>query len=256
MLPTPCYVLSDAHLGTAPPDTEPALVSVLAQARREAKSVVLNGDIFDFWFEWKSVIPRTGVRTLAAIAALADAGIPVLWIAGNHDCWGGDFLTEEIGVTFHVDAWRGAIGDWTTLIEHGDGLRDKEDAPYRRLRAVLRHPWAIWSFRHLLHPDFATRIAMKSSRTSRHSRPRDGGEGLRRVAEARLASDPSLDLYLYGHSHVRTLARIASGQVYANPGAFLDEPTFLRLTDETIDGCRLEGDRPTVLSSEARRPTR
>lgn len=256
MLPTPCYVLSDAHLGTAPADTEPALVALLAQARRDAKSVVLNGDVFDFWFEWRDVIPRTGIRTLGAVAALTDAGIPVLWVAGNHDCWGGDVLTRDLGVSYHMGPWRGTIGAWQTLIEHGDGLRDREDAPYRRLRAVLRHPLAIWAFRHVLHPDFATRIAMMSSHTSRHSRPRDGGDGLRRVAERRLAEDPALDLYLFGHSHVRTFERNTGGQVYANPGAFLDAPSLLRITDDRIEACSFAGSTIAVTGSLARRTAR
>ncbi|MBI1809323.1 MAG: metallophosphoesterase [Gemmatimonadetes bacterium] len=240
-------------MGTAPPDTEPALVALLDRARREAKAVVLNGDVFDFWFEWRHVIPRTGIRTLGALAALADAGIPVLWIAGNHDCWGGDVLTRDVGVQFHVGAWRGAIGGWRTLIEHGDGLREKEDAPYRRLRSVLRHPLAIWAFRRVLHPDFATRIAIASSHTSRDSRPRDGGEGLRRVAEARLIEEPSLDLYVFGHSHVRAFERTAHGQVYANPGAFLDEPAFLRVDADRIEGCVLDGAGVRVLGAFERR---
>jgi UDP-2,3-diacylglucosamine hydrolase len=256
MLPTPCYVLSDAHLGTAPADTEPALVALLERARREAKAVVLNGDVFDFWFEWRHVIPRTGIRTLGALAALADAGIPVLWIAGNHDCWGGDVLTRDVGLSFHVGAWRGGIGAWRTLVEHGDGLREREDAPYRRLRAVLRHPLAIWTFRHVLHPDFATRIAIASSHTSRNSRPKDGGEGLRRVAEARLTEEPALDLYVFGHSHVRTFEQNPSGQVYANPGAFLDAPTFLRIFDERAEACLLDGGEVRVLGTLERRAVR
>lgn len=80
---------------------------------------------------------------LGELGRLVDGGLPVLWIAGNHDCWGGEVLRRDIGVTYHEGPWRGTLGGWDTLIEHGDGLREKEDAPYRRLRAVLRHPWAI-----------------------------------------------------------------------------------------------------------------
>ena len=122
MLPGPCFVLSDSHLGAAPPDVERALVVLLERARIEAKSVVLNGDVFDFWFEWRHVMPRIGFRVLAALAALRDAGVEVLWIAGNHDCWGGDILRNDVGLTYHVGPWRGEISGWQTLIEHGDGL--------------------------------------------------------------------------------------------------------------------------------------
>lgn len=254
MLPTPCYVIADAHLGAASAENERALVQLLHRARSEAGSVVINGDLFEFWFEWKHVIPRCGIRVLGALAALVDAGVPVLWIAGNHDCWGGEVLTRDIGVTYHVGPWRGEIAGWRTLIEHGDGLREREDAPYRKLRSVLRHPWSVWAFQHLLHPDFATRLAMMTSHTSRNTRPRDGGAGLVRVAEARLAAEPSLDLYLFGHSHVSALARGAGGSVYANTGAFLNEPTFLRVTDAQVELCGVDGDAVTVRSALARRP--
>jgi UDP-2,3-diacylglucosamine hydrolase len=87
------------------------------------RALVINGDLFEFWFEWRHVIPRTGFRTLAAVAAFADAGIPCLWIAGNHDCWGGEVLTVDAGVTYVEGPWRGAIAGWRTHVEHGDGLR-------------------------------------------------------------------------------------------------------------------------------------
>src|ERR1039457_312085 len=196
----PCFVVSDVHLGPAPAEAERSLLELLSLARTQAKSLVLNGDVFDFWFEWRHVMPRVGFRVLAALATLRESGVEVLWIAGNHDCWGGDILTRDVGVTYHTGPWRGELGGWRTLIEHGDGLRDKEDAPYRRLRTVLRNPLAIRAFR-WIHPDIATSIALRSSNTSRNMRPRDGGEALRRVALARLLAEPSLELYVYGHTH-------------------------------------------------------
>jgi UDP-2,3-diacylglucosamine hydrolase len=171
---------------------------------------------------------------------LQETGVPVLWIAGNHDCWGGDVLARE-GITYHVGPWRGTIGGWQTLIEHGDGLRDTEDAPYRRLRAVLRNPAAIWAFRHLLHPDWATAIARRTSHTSRNMRPRDNGEGLRRVALDRLAADPALELYLFGHSHAQALERAPGGGVFANPGAWMDGPTGLVVRDASVALARFDG---------------
>lgn len=234
MLPGPCFVLSDAHLGPAPAEAERSLLALLERAKTEAKSVVLNGDMFDFWFEWKHVMPRVGFRVLAAIAALREAGVDVVWIAGNHDCWGGEILTRDVGVTYHVGPWAGSIAGWHVLIEHGDGLRDKEDAPYRRLRAVLRNPLAIRVFR-WLHPDIATWIALRTSHTSRNMRPRDRGEGLARVAVARLAADESLQLFLYGHSHQALIGRGASGGAFANPGAWMDAPTYLRITDDRLE---------------------
>src|ERR1017187_7127791 len=143
MLSAPCFVLSDVHLGPAPAEAERSLLQLLSLARMQAGSVVLSGDVFEFWFEWGHVMPRVGFRVLAALAALRDAGLEVLWIAGNHDCWGGEILTRDVGVTYHTGPWRGELGGWRTLIEHGDGLLDKEDAPYRRPRGVLLEPLAL-----------------------------------------------------------------------------------------------------------------
>jgi UDP-2,3-diacylglucosamine hydrolase len=254
MFGTPCFVLSDAHLGPAPAEAERSLLVLIRRARNEAKSLILNGDLFDFWFEWTHVMPRAGFRVLAALADLRESGVEVTWIAGNHDCWGGEIITRDVGVTYHVGPWRGEIGPWRTLIEHGDGLRDKEDAPYRRLRAVLRHPLAIRAFR-LLHPDFATRIALRSSHTSRNMRPRDGGAGLQRVALERLQSDPALDLYIYGHTHAPAIGRGARGAVFANPGAWMDEPTFLRITEQRVELMRLAGGGIEVADSLERNAT-
>ena len=249
-LPTPALIISDAHLGVGPPDVERSLVAFTQMARREARSVVINGDLFDFWFEWRDVMPRVGFRALAALAQLREDGVDVIWIAGNHDCWGGKVLTDA-GVTYHMGPWRGTIGPWTTLIEHGDGLRDVEDAPYRRLRAVLRNRMAIWAFRRLLHPDWASALARRTSHTSRNMRPRDNGEGLRRVALERLASDPTLQLYVLGHTHAQALEKAPSGSVFANPGAWMDGPSALLVTDASVALVRCD-DRIEVMQEVAR----
>ena len=242
-LPAPAFVISDAHLGAAGTDAERSLVAFAEMARREAKAVVINGDLFDFWFEWRHVMPRTGYRALAALASLREAGVEVLWVAGNHDCWGGDALVDA-GVTYHVGPWRGRIGGWETLIEHGNGLRDVVDAPYRRLRAVLRNPFAIWAFRHLLHPDWAVALARRTSHTSRNMRPGDKGEGLRRVALDRLAADPALRLYVFGHSHAEELGRSPAGGLYANPGAWMDGPNALLVRNDSVALVRCDAGTP------------
>lgn len=236
MLPGPVYLLADAHIGVAPIETERSLVAFLRALPGDAGSVVINGDLFDFWFEWKHALPRVGLRVLGELARLADAGLPVLWIAGNHDCWGGEALRRDVGLTYHVGPWRGSLGGWDTLIEHGDGLREKEDAPYRRLRTVLRHPWSVRAYR-WLHPDWATALALRSSHTSRNMRPRDGGEGLRTVAHERLRAEGAPELLVFGHSHVATLERPSRG-VFANPGAWLDVPRYLRITPQRVALCR------------------
>ena len=225
--------MSDAHLGFAPDSVERAVISFFRHVAVNGRSLVINGDLFEFWFEWRSVIPRRGFRTLAALADAVDAGVQVLMIAGNHDCWGGDVLRGDIGVDYQFGPWRDTIGDWRAHIEHGDGLRPQEDKRYRLVRHVLRNPFAIRSFR-WLHPDLATPLANNSSHASRNYAARDGGRGLRDAASRVASSDVALDLIVFGHSHVATLERLAAGPLYGNPGSWLDTPTFLRVDEDRV----------------------
>ncbi len=240
MLRAPCYIVADTHLDRNSVDRERRFVAFLRHLHGRAGSVVLNGDIFDFWFEWRSVIPREHFRTLAAIAELRDAGIPVLMTAGNHDSWAGDVLIRDVGVTFEPDGWHGDVAGWRAHIEHGDGLRPVEDRRYRRLRRILRHPVSVFAFR-LLHPDVGSRLARLTSSTSRAHGSRDGGAGLRRVAELMLTSDPELDVVVLGHAHATTLTRVGAGGVYANTGSWLDEPSYLILDHDRIELRRWDG---------------
>jgi UDP-2,3-diacylglucosamine hydrolase len=235
MLEAPCYVISDVHLGVAGPEVERALVAFLRTLPGRAGSLLINGDLFDFWFEWRTVVPREHFRILAALADLRDAGLPVVMLAGNHDCWGGEVLRDAVGLTYELGAWRGVLGGWRAVVEHGDGLRRREDRSYRLLRAVLRHPLSVRAFR-WLHPDAASRLARGSSTASRsHHVLGDSGVGLRAVALERLAADPTLELVVFGHSHAATVERAVSGGVYANAGSWLSEPTYLLVTPGRLE---------------------
>ena len=235
VLPSPCYVFSDAHLGFAKPEVEDSVIAFLRFLKGRAGSLIINGDLFEFWFEWRHVVPRFTYRVLAALGELRGSGVPIVMTAGNHDCWGGDVLRKDVGVEFvESGRWIGEIAGWRAHVEHGDGLREVEDRKYRRMRAVLRHPLSIRAFR-WLHPDLGTALAMHTSNASRNYGAVDGGSGLREVALRTLAAHPELDVLIYGHSHFPRLERLASGQVYANAGAWLDAPTYLRLLPERIE---------------------
>jgi UDP-2,3-diacylglucosamine hydrolase len=233
VLHTPCHIVSDLHLGVARAETERLFESYLSAITGKVRTLVINGDLFDFWFEWKTVIPRRGFRTLAALAALRESGTEILYIAGNHDCWGGDVLRDDVGVDYHIGPWEGSIGPWRVRVEHGDGLREVEDRKYRMVRPIMRSPMAISLFRKL-HPDWATRLASGSSNASRTYAARDGGAGLRAIGHARLAAEPELDIALYAHSHVAALERVGDRQIFANAGSWLDAPTYIEITDESI----------------------
>jgi len=245
MLPAPCLLMSDAHLGAVPSERERDVAAFLDFARHNAGSVVINGDLFDFWYEWRTVMPRGHVRVLGALAALADAGKPVLMIAGNHDAWSGDVITQEIGAQLVHGEWNGELGGWRAHVAHGDGLRSREDRRYRAFKRIMRNPLAIRAFG-ALHPDFATRLASGTSNHSRTHGASDGGSGLRAVAHEYLAAHRETELVAFGHSHVATLERVPSGGVYGNPGAWASRPAYLVMRPERIElrawGGSSEGD--------------
>ena len=230
MLPLPIRILSDAHIGAAPPAAATTLLAHLRGLRGAPGSLVLNGDILDFWFEWRRSVPSFALPVLGAISELVASGMPVTWLAGNHDCWGGDVLRREVGVTFQAHALRVQAGAWDLEVFHGDGLRGAADAQYRRMRAVLRHPLSIWGFK-LLHPDLGTRLALGTSSVSRQVKHAvDEGIGLRDAAFARMAQPGGPTLVVYGHSHVAGIDRAPHGGVYANPGAWAEAPRWLEVT--------------------------
>lgn len=250
MLAAPCYIFSDAHLGAGAADDDRALASFLRHLRGRAGSLLINGDLFDFWFEWHHVMPRGHFRVLGALAELRDAGLPVLMIGGNHDCWGGEILQRDVGIEYQLEALDTSLGGWRAHTEHGDGLRPVEDRRYRRLRTVLRSPLAIRAFR-WLHPDWSSRVASGSSDASRVHRARDGGAGLRGVALEMLDANARLELVLLGHSHVPALERAPGGGVYANPGAWLDTRTYIVITPERIELRRWRVERAGDESAES-----
>jgi UDP-2,3-diacylglucosamine hydrolase len=234
VLPAPCYIVSDAHLGPDTAASERALLAFLEHVGSEKGSLVINGDLFEFWFEWRSVIPRTGFRVLASLAQLVQGGLPVVWIAGNHDCWGGSVLSQDVGVDYRTGAWEGVLAGWSARVEHGDGLRGREDRGYRLLRRIIRNRWAIAGFR-LIPADWATRLALGSASTSRSYAARDGGAALATVARKILLEHPDLHLVVLGHSHVAALERVSGGKVYANPGAWLEGYTYLCVREDRIE---------------------
>lgn len=244
-------MISDAHIGATSGEVEMRVLQFLESLDGTAGSLVVNGDLVDFWFEWRHVVPRAGYRVVAALSTLARSGVPVIWMAGNHDCWGADVI-RDAGIHFVDGVWRGSLAGWETHIAHGDGLRGAEDRGYRVLRRVLRNAWAIRAFR-LLHPDWGTALARGSAHASRTYRAPDEGAGLREVAFRMLAADPSLALVIFGHSHVADLVEAPGHGVYANAGEWLEAPTYLRIEPERIELLRWSPEGSSTLREHARR---
>ena len=199
-------------------------------AGERAGLIFLNGDLFDFWFEWGSVVPSGHARILGTLARIADSGVPIHLMGGNHDWWGGRYLTEEIGLTIHKGEVRLRLAGYRCLIAHGDGLGGG-DLGYRILKQVLRGRLTQQAFR-WVHPDIATAIARRVSRTDSESDDETRSQraaALERWARERLLADTSLDLVILGHCHLPERVEVAPGRFYLNAGDWLTHGTYVVL---------------------------
>ena len=245
----PVYLSGDVHLGAVSAELEGSFLRWLQHAGEHASRVVLTGDLFDFWFEYRSVIPRGHTRVLGALAALVDAGVPVVLMGGNHDWWGGSYLEDEIGVTFLREPTVLELAGRRVFLAHGDGL-GRGDLGYRALRLVLRGPFTRWAFR-WLHPDLGARVARRVSKTEHRGASRDSKERAAALADwgtAKLRSDPTLDLVVLGHTHVPALTEVEPGRWYINAGDWVVHRTYFELE---------EGEPPRLLEwqvSDGERP--
>ncbi len=229
------YLTGDIHLGAVPPATERAFLAWLDHAGTRAGTIVVNGDLFDFWFEYRSVVPRGYARVLGSLAALVDAGRHVVLLGGNHDWWGGDFLREEIGVDFHPDPVVMDLAGRRTFLAHGDGL-GRGDLGYRVLRRILRGTATRWAFR-WLHPDLGARLARWVSRTEVRGREpteleRSRAAHLEEWARAKLREAPELDLVVLGHTHIPALVEVEADRYYLNAGDWIHHRSFVVLEPE------------------------
>ncbi len=214
------YFISDVHLGLGTRaeerKKEDRLLALLQDILPNTEELYIVGDLFDFWFEYRTVIPKGFHRTLAALQAFTDAGIPVKFLTGNHDCWILDFFSEELGIETHMTPFEAHIQGRRVYLHHGDGLAT-HDLGYRLIKPVLRNRVAVWLYR-WLHPDLGVPLARGSSRTSRsYTSQKDFGEeeGLLRFAQARIRE--GMHIVVMGHSHRPSILRI-NGGVYVNLG--------------------------------------
>lgn len=232
MDPRPFLIVSDVHLGAVPRATERAFREFLDFARGAASGLLINGDLFDFWFEYRSVILREHYRVAAKLAEVVEAGVPVSFVGGNHDAWVGSFLRDEVGITLHEGPVEMRLAGRRALVAHGDGV-GRGDFRYRALKAVIRHPASIAAFR-TLHPDLGRWIAGRASTTEHKADTGDAAaQGRARFiqewAQERLREEPGLELVVAGHAHVPVVAEVFPGRYYANSGDWLRHFTYLEL---------------------------
>lgn len=203
---TKTYFLSDFHLGAKyidnPRKQEQRIVSFLESIRNDAKEIYLLGDILDYWFEYRYVVPKGYVRFFGKIAELADSGIKIYWFIGNHDIWIFDYLPSELGVEIVDGSQIKQIDGKTFFIAHGDGLGD-ESRSFRMLRAFFRNRFCQRLYAGI-HPRWTVPFALNWSRSNRvngEDRPFGCDEPLQRFV-TNYKENQKIDYFVFGHRHV------------------------------------------------------
>ena len=224
------YFASDFHLG-APNEKESLkreklIVNWLDEIKNDAQEIYLVGDIFDFWFEYKSVIPRGFVRLQGKIAELTDSGIPVNIFTGNHDMWIFDYLPKELGVTLFRKPIVKEYHGKKFLIGHGDGL-GPGDRLYKMLKGFFASKICQWAFARI-HPNFGIGIANAWSQRSRKSNITydevfhgNEKEQLILYCNEYIKEDPSIDYFIFGHRHLPLEVKIGDKSKYINLGEWI-----------------------------------
>ena len=246
------YFFSDVHLGLDSPETEKQkenrLLGFFRTILPTSEQLFILGDLFDFWFEYATVIPKGFHRTLAALQEFTDRGIPVHYLAGNHDFWMGDFFQKELGMVLHFDPFEITVGGKRIYFHHGDGLA-RNDTGYKLLKPVLRNRVNIRLYR-WLHPDIGVRLARGSSRTSRqYTSTKHYGEEEGMIDSARLYIARGADIVMMGHRHKPSLLRIDRG-TYVNLGDWITYNTYAELNNGAIQLKVWDGSKGAVYSEQ------
>ena len=230
------FFISDVHLGLASRqkerEKENHLLSFLASILPSTRELFVLGDLFDFWFEYGTVIPKGFHRTLAALQGFTDKSIPVHYLTGNHDFWMRDFFSQELGIEVHREPFETSIDGKRVYLHHGDGLAQR-DLGYRIIKPILRNGINIWFYK-WIHPDIGVPIAKGSSRTSRkHTGQKDFGEddGMIRFAERKIGE--GMDIVVMGHRHKPAVVNIGKG-LYINLGDWISWNSYAVMKEGTM----------------------
>lgn len=204
------YFASDFHLGVDTPqesskEREQKIIRWLDFIQPTCKALYLLGDVFDYWFEYKKVIPKGNVRFLARLAQFTDAGIPVHIFTGNHDMWISTYLESEIGIKLHRDPIEITLHSKKMILGHGDGL-GPGDRGYKVIKKIFRNRFNQWLFARL-HPNLGIALMQFFSGKSRAYDKEDQSfsnpekEWLVQYCEEQIKSK-EIDFFIFGHRHL------------------------------------------------------
>lgn len=211
----------------------------------DATEIFLMGDLFDFWFEYKTVIPKGFARLFGKLAEISDQGIPIFLFRGNHDIWAFDYFSKELGIHLKreplVREWNGK----RFFLAHGDGLGPGDNG-YKFLKKVFEFKPNQWLF-NWLHPDIGTRIALYFSRKSRYANiARDKkeleGNGKIDLSEERLfefarqylIQDSSIDYFIFGHRHIAMVFELSKKATFVNLGDWITNFSYAEFNGDKL----------------------
>lgn len=236
------YFASDNHLGapTAKDSLprEKTFVAWLDSIKEDAGAVFLLGDLFDFWFEYRTVVPKGFTRVLGKLAELTDAGIPVTYFVGNHDLWMNGYFEEELNIPVHHSPQQFYINDTSFFIGHGDGL-GPGDKGFKRMKKVFTNPFAQWLFR-WLHPDLGVRLAQHLSVNNKIISGEadaqflgEDKEWLVQYCKRKLQSQ-HYDYFIFGHRHLPLEIDLNGKSTYFNLGDWIKYYTYAVFDSQTL----------------------
>ncbi len=228
------YFLSDVHLGApnaaASRLREHKLVSFLQHIKHDAQEIIIDGDLFDFWYEYRHVVPKGYVRILGQLAALTDYGIKIHFFAGNHDMWMKTYFQEELNIPVYFEPrvfnWNGV----SFYVAHGDGL-GPGDHGYKLLKKIFRNPVCQWAFG-MLPPVIGIGLANFFSRKSREAVAEHEKKFLGEDKEwlmiysREVLSRKHHDFFVYGHRHVPGIHALSPASSYVNLGDWITHFTY------------------------------
>ena len=235
------YFASDFHLGIPDYDSslvrEKLIVKWLDEIKEDASEIYLLGDLFDFWFEYRTVVPRGFVRLLGKIAEITDAGTPVHIFTGNHDMWMFDYLPQELNVTLNREHVTREYNGVKFFIGHGDGI-GPGDHGYKFIKAVFANKIWQWLVARI-HPNLAFALANFWSGRSRVATEQLQFLGEENEYQIIFAKDKlkteHIDYFIFGHRHIPNDIELSDSSRYINLGDWIDNFTYA-----VFDGDNLE----------------
>lgn len=234
------YFSSDNHLG-APTQSESRpreirFVKWLDSIKEDAAAIFLLGDLFDFWFEYKHVVPKGFVRVLGKLAEIKDSGIPVYFFVGNHDLWMKDYFEEELNIPVFHQPKEFTFNNKSFLVGHGDGL-GPGDHGYKKMKKVFTNPFSKWLYR-WLHPDLGVPLAQYFSvKNKAISGVEDqeflgeDGEWLIQYCRRKLETK-HYDYFIFGHRHLPLEINLNGKSTYINTGDWISHYTYAEFDGE------------------------